>query len=33
MDYAEAYNGYAEQGIPLVEAEIVKKSLFRIETR
>ena len=32
MDYAEAYDGYAARGIPQMDAEIVKKSHFRMET-
>ena len=32
MDYAEAYDGYATQGIEQIDAEIVKKSHFRMET-
>ena len=32
MDYAEAYDGYAAQGILQIDAEIVKKSHFRLET-
>ena len=32
MDYAEAYDGYAAQGIPRIDAEIVKKSHFWMET-
>ena len=32
MDYAEAYDGYAAQGIRRIDAEIVKKSHFRMET-
>ena len=32
MDYAEAYDGYAAQGIPRIDVEIVKKSHFRMET-
>ena len=33
MDYTEAYVGYAAQQIPKIDAEIVKKSHFRMETR
>ena len=33
MDYAEAYDGYAAQGIPRMDVEIVKKSHFRMETK
>ena len=32
MDYAEAYDGYAARGIRRMNAEIVKKSRFRMET-
>ena len=32
MDYAEAYYGYAAQGIPRIDADIVRKSYFRMET-
>ena len=32
MDYAEAYDGYAAQGILRMDAEIVKKSHFWMET-
>ena len=32
MDYAEAYAGYAVQGIRQIDAEIVKKSHFWMET-
>ena len=32
MDYAEAYDGYAAQGILQIDAEIVKKSRFWRET-
>ena len=32
MDYAEAYDGYAAQGILQIDAEIVKKSHFWMET-
>ena len=32
MDYAEAYDGYAAQGVPRIDAEIVKKSRFYTET-
>ena len=32
MDYAEAYDGYAAQGIPRIDVEIVKKSPFWMET-
>ena len=31
MDYAEAYNGYAAQGILRIDAEIAKKSHFRMK--
>ena len=31
MDYAEAYDGYAAQEILQIDAEIVKKSHFRME--
>ena len=32
MDYAEAYDGHAAQGIQRIDAEIVKKSHFWMET-
>ena len=32
MDYAEAYDGCAAQGIPRMDAEIVKKRRFWMET-
>ena len=32
MDYAEAYDGYAVQGIRRMDAEIVKKRHFWMET-
>ena len=32
MDYAEAYDGYAAQGILQIDAKIVKKSHFWMET-
>ena len=32
MDYAEAYDGYAAQGILRMDAEIVKKSHSWMET-
>ena len=32
MNYAEAYYGYAAQGIPQIDVEIVKKSHFWLET-
>ena len=32
MDYAEAYDRYAAQGIQQIDAEIVKKSHFWMET-
>ena len=32
MDYAEAYDGYAAQGILRMDAEIVKKSHLWMET-
>ena len=32
MDYAEAYDGYAAQGILQIDTEIVKKSHFWMET-
>ena len=32
MDYAEAYDGYAAQGILRMDAEIVKRSHFWMET-
>ena len=31
MDYAEAYDGYAAQGILQIDAEIVKKRHFCME--
>ena len=33
MGSAKAYDGYAAQGIPRMDAEIVKKSHFRMEIR
>ena len=32
MNYAEAYDGYAAQAIPRMDAEIMKKSPFWMET-
>ena len=32
MDYAEAYDRFVAQGILQINAEIVKKSHFRMET-
>ena len=32
MDYAEAYDRYAAQGIPRMDAGIVEKSHFWMET-
>ena len=32
MDYTEAHDGYAAQGIPRMDAEIVKRSHFWMET-
>ena len=32
MNYTEAYDRYAAQGILQIDAEIVKKSHFRMET-
>ena len=32
MDYAEAYDGCAAQGIPQIDAEMVKKVHFWMET-